>query len=95
MERETITIRLAGKHAGLEAVMDGDPEASFWLGFQSGQWEHILRALESVLISWNFRGRDGAELSPDYEGLKRVPTTRLKALCDTYGAQLGAELPNQ
>lgn len=93
MERETIKVSLSGRYAGWEAEMDADPDGRVLVELGSGNMERILRLIPQLVLSWNFKAKDGSEAPLSYEGVLTVPARALGALIKEYG-QAFSQLPN-
>lgn len=90
---DTTTIRLDGRYAGWEAVMDADPSWGSCQGMQSGLYSGVSAAMLENCRSWNFRAKGGDPAALTAEGIKLVPRGAMLALAAKY-QEFYQALPN-
>lgn len=89
--RRTVTVTLAGEFEEWAFTARADFRAKVIADLQSGDMDRIIRALDSVLVDYNFPDADTGELA---DGMGNVDTEGLGAVLDGLFDAIG-KLPNR
>jgi len=66
--------------------IDGDIELGALADLSSQNVTRISDSLHTMIVEWNFVGKDGSPLPCDATGLRRVGRSLLAALLTAFGA---------
>jgi len=84
--REIARLQLAEPFVGWWADIDADTELGALEDLASQDVQRIVAGLSTMIVEWNFVGKDGAPLPCDAAGLRRVGRSLLAALLKAFGA---------
>lgn len=84
--REIARLELAEPFAGWWADIDADLELGALADLASQDVARIVAALSTMIVEWNFVGKDGQPLPCDATGLRKVGKALLAALLAAFGA---------
>ncbi|MHB8409844.1 MAG: hypothetical protein ACYDHY_17455 [Acidiferrobacterales bacterium] len=90
--REIARLELAEPFAGWWVDIDADTELGALEDLASQDFRRIVAGLSTMIVDWNFVGKDGKPLPCDATGLRRVGRALLAALLAAFAAFV--TLPN-
>lgn len=83
-ERPNVELKLEGRYAGIEVVMDGDPSAGVVLALGSGEFARAFPAFLQMIVSWNVKDASGAPVPTTPEGIASVRSSLITAILQAY-----------
>ena len=77
-------VELDGDYTGWWCDLDRDIDLGTQEDLTSGSVQRVADALARMVLAWNFAGKDGAALSADREGVRRITAPLLQALLEAF-----------